>query len=140
DFAKGRLVPDDELKQECAARRPYGDWLRRQRISLADLEPSRKPKGFDPATLLPRMQAFGYTIETMQFMLLPMVVEKRDPIGSMGNDSSLACLSDTTRMLTDYFKHLAAPLRGRRHVAGHRAHLPRGGSGDRRRLSAPDPV
>jgi glutamate synthase (NADPH/NADH) large chain len=110
DFAQGRLVPDDELKSECASRRPYGDWLRRQRISLTDLEPTRQPKGFDAATLLPRMQAFGYTIETMQFMLLPMVVEKRDPIGSMGNDSCLACLSDTPRMLYDYFKQLFAQV------------------------------
>ncbi len=56
------------------------------------------------------MQAFGYTTETMQFMLLPLVQQLRDPVGSMGNDSSLACLSDQPRMLYDYFKQLFAQV------------------------------
>jgi glutamate synthase (NADPH/NADH) large chain len=56
------------------------------------------------------MQAFGYTIETMQFMLLPLVRELREPIGSMGNDSCLACLSDKPRMLYDYFRQLFAQV------------------------------
>ena len=56
------------------------------------------------------MQAFGYTTETMQFMLLPLVNEKRDPVGSMGNDSALAVLSDQPRMLYDYFKQLFAQV------------------------------
>ena len=56
------------------------------------------------------MQAFGYSTETMQFMLLPLVHEKRDPVGSMGNDSALAVLSDQPRMLYDYFKQLFAQV------------------------------
>ena len=56
------------------------------------------------------MQAFGYTTETMQFMLQPMVKEQRDPVGSMGNDSALAVLSDKPRMLYDYFKQLFAQV------------------------------
>ena len=56
------------------------------------------------------MQAFGYTIETMQFMLLPLVRELRDPVGSMGNDACLACLSDKPRMLYDYFRQLFAQV------------------------------
>ena len=56
------------------------------------------------------MQAFGFTTETMQFMLKPMIEQKRDPVGSMGNDSALACLSDEARMLYDYFKQLFAQV------------------------------
>ena len=56
------------------------------------------------------MQAFGFTFETMQFMLLPMIKEARDPIGSMGNDSALACLSDQPRLIYDYFKQLFAQV------------------------------
>ena len=56
------------------------------------------------------MQAFGYTAETMQFMLVPMVKELRDPLGSMGNDAALAVLSDKPRMLYDYFKQLFAQV------------------------------
>ncbi len=110
DFEQGRLIPDDELKKDFADRRPYGQWLRNQRIHLADLKPADEPHGFYPDTLLPRMQAFGYTVETMQFMLLPLIRERRDPVGSMGNDSTLACLSDQPRMLYDYFKQLFAQV------------------------------
>ena len=56
------------------------------------------------------MQAFGFTAETMQFMLLPIVNEKRDPLGSMGNDAALACLSDKPRMPYDYFRQLFAQV------------------------------
>ena len=56
------------------------------------------------------MRAFGYTSETLEFMLLPMVHDLRDPLGSMGNDSALAVLSDKQRMLYDYFKQLFAQV------------------------------
>ncbi len=115
DFEQGRLIPDDELKNDFAQRRPYGTWLKNQRITLGDLRRGdlrKKPDahGFDPDSLLPRMRAFGFTLETMQFMLLPMIAEKRDPVGSMGNDAALAVLSDHPRMLYDYFKQLFAQV------------------------------
>ena len=110
DFDQGRLIPDDELKTEFARRRPYGKWLFDERISLNDLHPEDEPQGFDGETLMERMQAFGFTTETMQFMLLPLVTVQKDPIGSMGNDSCLACLSDKPRMLYDYFKQLFAQV------------------------------
>ncbi len=110
DFEQGRLIPDEELKQDIASRHPYGAWLREQRMELRELEPQRQPHGFHPETLLARMQAFGYTLETGQFMLLPLVQQKRDPVGSMGNDAALACLSDRPRMIYDYFKQLFAQV------------------------------
>src|SRR5690606_2335304 len=90
--------------------RPYGQWLEDQRISLRDVVVNEGERQFDRDSLLPRMQAFGYTTETMQFMLQPLVKELRDPVGSMGNDSVLACLSDKPRMLYDYFKQLFAQV------------------------------
>ncbi len=110
DFEQGRLIPDEEIKTEWARGRPYLEWLERQRINLEELEPNRNPHGFDPETLLPRMQAFGYTTETLQFMLLPLVKELRDPLGSMGNDAALAVLSNKPRLLYDYFKQLFAQV------------------------------
>jgi glutamate synthase (NADPH/NADH) large chain len=110
NFDKGVLIPDEELKSDFATRRPYGEWLDRQEIKLADLSPNKEPHGFYPETLLPRMQAFGYTTETLQFMLIPLVQELRDPVGSMGNDTALACLSDKPRMIYDYFKQLFAQV------------------------------
>ena len=110
DFEQGRLIPDEELKQTISEQRDYGGWIRDQRIQLTDLNTDAEPHGFDAETLFPRMQAFGYTTETLQFMLLPLIRQKRDPVGSMGNDSALACLSNNSRMLYDYFKQLFAQV------------------------------
>ncbi len=110
NFEEGRIVADGELKNDLASRRPYGKWIGKQRIQLEDLKPKSKPPGLDQTTLLPRLQAFGYTLETFQFMLLPLVREKRDPVGSMGNDSALSCLSDQPHLLYDYFKQLFAQV------------------------------
>jgi len=110
DFENGELIPDEQLKQRYAAARPYSEWLQAQRLILKDLDSAGMGAGLDSDTLVERMQAFGYTTETMQFMLLPLVKELRDPVGSMGNDSALACLSDKPRMLYDYFKQLFAQV------------------------------
>lgn len=110
DFDQGRMIPDEELKHEFASKQPYHQWLSNQRISLSQLEPKEEAHGFSQEDLLPRMRAFGYTSETMQFMLLPLVKEGRDPVGSMGNDAALACMSDKSRMIYDYFKQLFAQV------------------------------
>ena len=109
DFDQGRMIPDEEIKTEWAAARPYQRWLDAQRIELTHL-PAVSGAGFEPSTLMSRMQAFGYTAETMQFMLVPMVQELRDPLGSMGNDAALAVMSEKPRMLYDYFKQLFAQV------------------------------
>ena len=112
DFEAGRMVPDHEIKADWARRRPYGEWLARQRLDLDDLDRPGQGEvpGLDEDALLQRMQAFGYTTETMQFMLLDLVRERRDPLGSMGNDAALAVLSDKPRMLYDYFKQRFAQV------------------------------
>ena len=72
DFDAGRLIPDDEVKEEMASRYPFREWIIKERILLSDV-PAAEAKGFDRTSLLPRMQALGYTIETSQFMLLPLI-------------------------------------------------------------------
>jgi len=110
DFDQGRLIPDEELKSSFAAKRNYQEWLRTGRITLDQLAKAKEWHGFNPDTLLSRMQAFGYTIEPMHFMLVPMIQTQVDPIGSMGNDSAIACLSDQPRLVYDYFKQLFAQV------------------------------
>ncbi|MYD43515.1 MAG: glutamate synthase large subunit [Gammaproteobacteria bacterium] len=110
DFTQGRMVPDDEIKSEWAAKRPWRHWLDNQRIDLDDLPVPSDVPGYEADSVLQRMQAHGYTTETMQFMLVPMVKELRDPLGSMGNDAALAVMSDKPRMLYDYFKQLFAQV------------------------------
>ena len=94
DFEQGRIIEDDELKDDVAHRRPYKQWLQNRRLQLEELPSAEPAPQLDSQTLLEQMQAFGYTIETMQFMLIPLLHEKKDPVGSMGNDAALARLSE----------------------------------------------
>ncbi|HUQ69742.1 MAG TPA: glutamate synthase central domain-containing protein, partial [Planctomycetaceae bacterium] len=110
DFEQGRLIPDEELKREFANRRPYGQWLKNQRLLLNDLPAADPPARMAGDDLLRHLQSFGYTTETLQFMLVPMITTKKDPLGSMGDDSALACMSDQPRPLSDYFKQLFAQV------------------------------
>ncbi len=110
DFEQGRIIDDGELKSDVASRRPYAEWLATERILLKDIPEGEKPQYLKDQELLSQMQAFGYTTETMQFMLIPLLLAKKDPIGSMGNDAALACLSDQARMPYDYFRQLFAQV------------------------------
>ena len=110
DFEEGRIIDDGELKTNVASRRPYKEWLQNQRILLSEIPDGQKPKYYENQEVVNRMKAFGYTTETMQFMLIPLLHAKKDPIGSMGNDAALACLSDQARMPYDYFRQLFAQV------------------------------
>jgi len=110
DFDKGGMIDDEAIKSDFSSRNPYKDWLNEQQIYLSDLKSKEEVHGFYPDTLLPRLKSFGYSIETLKFMLIPLVKELRDPVGSMGNDSALACLSNQSRIIYDYFKQLFAQV------------------------------
>ena len=99
DFEQGRIIDDEELKGDVASRQPYGKWVSEQRIRLEELPRCTPPERLTGQELTSRMQAFGYTSETMSFMLLPLIKADKDPIGSMGNDAALACLSDQPHAL-----------------------------------------
>ena len=110
DFDQGRIIDDGELKSDVASRRPYRKWLEEHRILSDEIPPGIKPVYYENQGLLNRMKAFGYTTETLDFMLVPLLHARKDPIGSMGNDAALACLSDQPRMLYDYFRQLFAQV------------------------------
>ena len=110
DFEQGRIIDDAEIKTALAGEHPYGQWLQSQRLTLAELpEPDQVP-GYNPDTLLTRAQCFGYTTEDLMKLLLPMGTNGLEPIGSMGNDAALACLSDQPRLVYDYFKQSFAQV------------------------------
>ena len=102
DFDQGRMISDHELKERIVSKEPYETWLAKNRLELSEIPNSATSTLEHDLTAL--QQSFGYTQETMEFMLNPMVKELRDPLGSMGNDAALAIMSDKPRMLYDYFK------------------------------------
>jgi glutamate synthase (NADPH/NADH) large chain/glutamate synthase (ferredoxin) len=109
DLAQGRIVPDTEIKAEVAGRRPYGEWFDREHLRLADLPPrTPRPRSIEPLRRL--QQAFGYTHEDMKVMLAPLAANGEEAIGSMGNDTPLAALSNRKPLLYSYFKQLFAQV------------------------------
>jgi len=110
DLEQGRIIDDAELKAELAARAPYQAWLDKTQIKLDALPPEVAPMPPAEELLLDRMQAFGYTQEDIKVFLQPMTASGQDPVGSMGNDASLAVLSRRSRLLYDYFKQAFAQV------------------------------
>ena len=112
DFDQGRIVDDEELKNQFASAKPYRQWIESVRVKLEDIPVAAKPladAGFTES-LLDRQQAFGYTQEDIKFLLSPMAQAGEEGIGSMGNDSPLAVLSDKNKPLYNYFKQLFAQV------------------------------
>ncbi len=110
DLREGRIVPDEEIKTRLARRRPYGQWLKENQVRLEDLPAPPRWHPTDFASLLDRQRAFGYTDEELRSILAPMALEGDDPVGSMGVDTPLACLSDKPQLLFNYFKQLFAQV------------------------------
>ncbi|MEO7244867.1 MAG: glutamate synthase-related protein, partial [Rubrivivax sp.] len=109
DFDQGRIVDDEELKTQFAAAKPYRQWIENVRVRLDTIALTGGPGTFDEP-LLDRQQAFGYTQEDLKFLLAPMAANGEEAVGSMGNDSPLAVLSDRAKPLYSYFKQLFAQV------------------------------
>ncbi|MGR8933478.1 MAG: glutamate synthase large subunit [Gammaproteobacteria bacterium] len=104
DTEQGRIIDDEEIKQQLATAAPYQEWLDQTQILLKTLPPAVAPMAPDAQTLLDRQQVFGYTQEDIKVILKPMAFTGQEPVGSMGTDAALAVLSNRSRMLYDYFK------------------------------------
>jgi glutamate synthase (NADPH) large chain len=109
DLEQGRIVDDEELKNQYASAKPYRQWIESVRVKLDSL-PTMADDHVFSETLLDRQQAFGYTQEDIKFLMSPMAQQGEEGIGSMGNDSPLAVLSDKNKPLYNYFKQLFAQV------------------------------
>jgi len=110
DTVEGRIISDAEIKQKLASQQPYAQWLEENQITIDQLpEPSRMHFP-DAETLLRRQRAFGYSDEDLRMILMPMASRGEEPIGSMGTDTPLACLSDKPQSLFNFFKQLFAQV------------------------------
>jgi len=110
DTVEGRIISDNEAKSKIARQKPYRRWLDENRIELRGLFDTPKLVRSNPATIFQRMRVFGYNREELKMVLVPMAVNGQEPVGSMGNDTPLAVLSDKPKLLFDYFKQLFAQV------------------------------
>jgi glutamate synthase (NADPH/NADH) large chain len=104
DLEQGRIIDDEELKNELANSQPYQDWLDKTQIHLKNLPANVNGDDGAPDTLLDRQQAFGYTQEDLRTLMTPMATSGQEGIGSMGADNPVAVLSNKPKPLFNYFK------------------------------------
>jgi len=110
DTGEGREISDNEVKSKIARQKPYRRWLDENRIELRGLFDTPRLVKTNPRTIAQRMRVFGYTREELQMILTPMAANGQEPVGSMGNDTPLAVLSDKHKLLFNYFKQLFAQV------------------------------
>ncbi|XP_017468860.1 PREDICTED: glutamate synthase [NADH], amyloplastic [Rhagoletis zephyria] len=118
DTKEKKFIQDVEIKTHIARSRPHSEWLQ-QKITIDEIRNANFATASDElksTNLLrnypfdPRLLLFGYTTETINMLLVPMFNDKKEALGSMGNDAPLACLSAFQPLLYDYFKQLFAQV------------------------------
>ncbi len=111
DMEAGRIISDTELKEKICSQQPYGDWLNKYKIRLEELpEPRIQFTHLEHDQIFKYQKAFGYSKEDLEQIIIPMALDGKEPIGSMGTDTPLAVLSDQPQHITSYFKQLFAQV------------------------------
>ncbi|KAG0588839.1 hypothetical protein KC19_2G273300 [Ceratodon purpureus] len=131
DFENHKVVDGDELKKQQSSKYPYAEWLERQKFTLQEVIDSVPEKMRVPPViigdknvanpnfsvdnmgikgLLTPLKAFGYTMENLEMLLLPMAKDGSEALGSMGNDAPLAMMSNRPKLLFEYFKQMFAQV------------------------------
>ncbi|MBI5699404.1 glutamate synthase large subunit [Candidatus Saganbacteria bacterium] len=113
DTEEKRIIHDEEIKDKMAARVPYSAWIKDNLVEFDKLTTPSVPSGHLPLAkgeIERGFKIFGYTREDMKFILQPMAEEGKEPVGSMGNDTPPAVLSQKPQLLYNYFKQLFAQV------------------------------
>ena len=113
DTQAGRIIGDEELKAGIATREPYQTYLDQHLVTLDDLAVGADDLDvleLHAPPLIQQQQAFGYTFEDLRMLIAPMARDGKEALGSMGDDTPLAVLSDKPQNLYSYFKQLFAQV------------------------------
>ena len=109
DTEKGEIYYDGELKKQLAEAKPYKTWLSNNRVELDELKSGRKiPHTVENYSKM--LRTFGYSREDVEKIIMPMCTGGAEPVGSMGNDTPLAVLSDRPQLLFNYFRQQFAQV------------------------------
>ncbi|KAF9049321.1 NADPH-dependent glutamate synthase [Hymenopellis radicata] len=118
DTEEGRIVDDKELKRATAAKQNFASWveahvlhvpniMKRARRAHVILEPILDDA---PLSTDPKLMAFAFTVEQLSLLMLPMLNDGKEALGSMGNDAPLAAMATQPRLIYDYFRQLFAQV------------------------------
>ncbi|PKQ44984.1 glutamate synthase large subunit [Confluentibacter flavum] len=107
---EGRIVNDEEIKENIASKHPYKKWIDDNLVHLRNIPYNDCPVFFNEEHLTKRQVIFGYTEEDINTIILPMAKSAYEPIGSMGTDTPIAVLSEKPQLIYNYFKQLFAQV------------------------------
>ncbi|MGA0956623.1 MAG: glutamate synthase large subunit [Flavobacteriaceae bacterium] len=110
DMEKGRIVNDDEIKEEIVSKRPYQDWINKNILQLSDVPYTGNRTPGEKLSIETRLKIFGYTKEDFRKIIIPMCQTGKEALGSMGTDTPLAVLSKKPQLIYNYFKQLFAQV------------------------------
>ena len=110
NMEEGRIINDEEIKEEIAQRHPYKKWLDNNLVHLKDIPYNDCPLFLNEASVAKRKAIFGYTQEDINTIILPMGKTSKEPLGSMGSDTPIAVLSEQPQLIYNYFKQLFAQV------------------------------
>jgi glutamate synthase (NADPH/NADH) large chain len=111
DMEAGKIISDTDLKEKICAQQPYADWVNKYKIRLEELpEPRIQFTHLEHDQIFKYQKAFGYSKEDLENIIMPMALDGKEPIGSMGTDTPLAVLSDQPQHISSYFKQLFAQV------------------------------
>jgi glutamate synthase (NADPH/NADH) large chain len=105
DLDAGGLFDDLAIKDKIAGERPYGEWVKGFKTTADLPKPNKRyAPDWERSELLRRQVAAGQTMEDMELILAPMVETTKEAIGSMGDDTPLAVISDKPRLISQFFR------------------------------------
>jgi glutamate synthase (NADH) len=118
DTLEGRIVDDKELKRQTAAKQNFASWVETHVLHVPSIVKRVVRAGITIEPVLddislsldPKLLAFGFTVEQLNMLVLPMVSDGKEALGSMGNDAPLAALATQPRLIYDYFRQLFAQV------------------------------
>ncbi len=111
DTQEGRIIPDEEIKNKISNQQPYAEWVERNRITLRNIHPTRSVEvGMDAQSLHEMQLLFGYSKEDIENVIIPMIENSKEPLGSMGTDTPIAVFSNKPQPLFNYFKQSFAQV------------------------------
>ncbi|WP_209403961.1 glutamate synthase large subunit [Pseudozobellia sp. WGM2] len=110
NMEEGRIINDEEIKENIAKKLPYQEWLDKNLVHLKDIPYNDCPLFLGETSLEKRKSVFGYTLEDINTIILPMGKNAKEPIGSMGSDTPIAVLSQRPQLIYNYFKQLFAQV------------------------------
>lgn len=111
DLKTGKIIEDEQIKEEVCNQQPYQQWIKQNRVKLRLIpDPEIEEDELTPVDLLHHQRLHGFTQEDLKMVLEPMAANGKEPLGSMGLDIPLAVLSSFPQQPAYYFKQMFAQV------------------------------